>query len=251
MTRMGDSGTLLVFGASRGIGAATARLGARRGYRVALAYASHPADARATANDITAAGGQCSIHGADIADAAEVERLFDEVTQQLGVVTAVANCAGINGGQRPMLEHDAASLARVVAVNLLGAMHCTQSAALRMARSAGGSGGAIVHVSSEAARFGGNRFAPYAAAKAGINTWVIATARELAPEGIRINAVSPGIIETDQQADISPDRRAELMRSLPLGRMGSAEEVARSILWLLSDESSYVTGSILTVAGGR
>jgi NAD(P)-dependent dehydrogenase (short-subunit alcohol dehydrogenase family) len=157
----------------------------------------------------------------------------------------------MTGGAKSFLEIDAAQMQAIVATNLLGTFYCTKAAAQRMAHSAGGPGGAIVNVSSEAARFGGNRLSAYAAAKAGVSTFTIAIARELAAEGIRVNAVSPGVIDTDQHSDISAQRRTDLLASIPLKRMGSSEEVAQAILWLLSDDASYVTGSILSINGGR
>jgi NAD(P)-dependent dehydrogenase (short-subunit alcohol dehydrogenase family) len=204
---------------------------------------------------IEEAGGRAAAFRVDVADPAEVERLFTAVEHSLGLPTALVNSAGATGGNRSFLDLDPGLLQSVVAVNLFGTFYCIQAAAQRMARSSGGSGGAIVNVSSEAARFGGNRLAAYAAAKAGVSTLTVALARELADEGIRVNAVSPGVIDTDQHAgqgtNQDAERRAGLVASIPLKRMGQAEEVAQAILWLLSDEASYVTGSVLSINGGR
>lgn len=248
-TRSGRS--ILVTGGSRGIGAATARLAAARGYRVAIAYNSKPAQADALVRDIVAAGGVAKAFQADVGDPRDVEVLFARMDGALGSIDALVNSAGITGGVAGFLDLTPEAVEKIVAVNLLGTAFCIQQAARRMARSRGGNGGAIVNVSSEAARFGGNRISVYAAAKAGVNTLTAAVARELAPDGIRLNAVSPGVIDTDQHADIAETRRTDLVKSLPMGRMGAASEVAESILWLLSDQASYVSGAILTVAGGR
>jgi NAD(P)-dependent dehydrogenase (short-subunit alcohol dehydrogenase family) len=242
---------LVVTGGSRGIGAAVARLAGERGYRVAVAYRAAEDAAAGVVRAIEAAGGQAAAFRVDVADPAEVERLFAAVEATLGLPTALVNSAGATGGNRSFLELDPALLQSVVAVNLYGTFYCIQSAARRMARSSGGPGGAIVNVSSEAARFGGNRLAAYAAAKAGVSTLTVALARELADEGVRVNAVSPGVIDTDQHVGHDADRKAGLIASIPLKRMGRAEEVAQAILWLLSDEACYVTGSILSINGGR
>jgi NAD(P)-dependent dehydrogenase (short-subunit alcohol dehydrogenase family) len=161
------------------------------------------------------------------------------------------NNAGAAVGAGALLALTPDDLARCFAVNLFGAIYCTQAAARLMGRSHGGSGGAIVNVSSEAARAGGSRIAAYAAAKAALNTFTLAAARELVPDGIRVNAVSPGLIDTDQHAGHSPDRRAALAASVPLGRFGRADEAAELILWLLSARSGYVTGTVVPVSGGR
>lgn len=241
----------MVTGGSRGIGAAVAKLAGTRGYAVAVAYQAAGQQASDVARAVGEAGGKAKAFQVDVSDPAAVERLFTAVDQTLGAPSALVNSAGATGGARPFLELEPAQLQAVVAVNLFGTIYCTQAAARRMARSVGGSGGAIVNVSSEAARFGGNRLAPYAAAKAGVSTFTIAVARELAAEGIRVNAVSPGVIDTDQHAGNDAQRTASLLASIPLKRMGTAEEVAQAIIWLLTEEASYVTGSILPINGGR
>lgn len=250
MSAVADN-VLVVTGGSRGIGAAVAQLAARRGYTVAVGYRTETAKAEAVVRAIKAGGGRAAMFQADVGDPVAVRHMFDEIDRGLGSPVALVNSAGMTGGARSILDLDPALLQAVVGANLFGTVYCSQEAARRMRRSAGGRGGAIVNVSSEAARFGGNRIAAYAAAKAGVSTLTIALARELAGEGIRVNAVSPGVIDTDQHADQTADRRAALIESIPLKRMGTADEVAESILWLLSDASAYVTGSILSINGGR
>lgn len=242
---------LVVTGGSRGIGAAVAKLAGGHGYTVAVVYRTAKGSAADVIKDVVRAGGKAKAFEADVGDAAAVEQLFGEIDRDLGTPTALVNGAGITGGAKPFLGLDPAQMQAIVATNLFGTFYCTRAAARRMARSAGGPGGAIVNISSEAARFGGNQLAAYAAAKAGVNTFTVAIARELAPEGIRVNAVSPGVIDTDQHAGISSQRRTDLLASIPLKRMGKPEEVAEAVLWLLSDEASYVTGSILSINGGR
>jgi NAD(P)-dependent dehydrogenase (short-subunit alcohol dehydrogenase family) len=242
---------LVVTGGSRGIGAAVASLAGGHGYAVAVAYQSAEGQAADIVETIAQAGGTAAAFQVDVANPDSVERLFIAVEQTLGKPSALVNSAGSTGGAGPILDLTPPMLQSIVATNLLGTIYCTQAAASRMARSSGGSGGAIVNLSSEAARFGGNRLAAYAAAKAGVNTFTVAVARELAAEGIRVNAVSPGVIATDQHAGNDPQRTVNLLASIPLGRMGTAAEVAQAILWLLSDEAGYVTGSVLSIHGGR
>ena len=245
------AGVLVITGGSRGIGAATARLGAHRGYKIAIVYRSAERTAHELASEITRGGGAAQAFRADVSNPEEVSAAFNAIGHGLGSLGGLVTAAGITGGAKSILEVDPAMLQEVIAVNLLGTFYCVQAAARRMSRSRGGKGGAIVTVSSEAGRFGGNRLAAYAAAKAGVNTLTIGAARELAEDGIRINAVSPGVIDTDQHAGQTPERLAGLLSSIPLKRMGRAEEVAQAIMWLLSDEASYTTGSILSVHGGR
>jgi NAD(P)-dependent dehydrogenase (short-subunit alcohol dehydrogenase family) len=216
-----------------------------------VGYQSAERQAAGVVQTIATAGGKAAAFQVDVTSPHSVERMFVAVEQTLGRPAALVNSAGSAGGVRPILELEPPMLQSIVATNLFGTIYCIRAAALRMARSLGGSGGAIVNLSSEAARFGGNRLAAYAAAKAGVSTFTIAAARELAAEGIRVNAVSPGVIATDQHAGNDAQRTTSLLASIPLGRMGTTAEVAQSVLWLLSDEASYITGSVLSIHGGR
>lgn len=242
---------MVVIGGSRGIGASVAELAAQSGYRIALGFRKRKPSAEAIIEDIIADGGDAKAISLDVADSGSVESFFDQAASAYGVPDAVAICAGVPGPRSALADMHPDDIAALFATNLNGTFFCVREAAKRMMLSRGGRGGAIVVLSSEAARFGGNRISAYAASKAGINAMTIGAARELALEGIRLNAVSPGIIETDQQADIPAERRVSMLSSIPVGRMGRPEEVAMAVLWMLSDEASYVTGTVLTVAGGR
>jgi glucose 1-dehydrogenase len=187
----------------------------------------------------------------DVTDATSVDAFFNAAVDAFGVPTAVVYAAGIVGYLAPLVEISEEVIVQVLETNLLGAFHAVQAASRRMVISRGGAGGSIVVISSEAGKFGGTFISPYAASKAGLNALVIGVARELATEGVRLNAISPGVIDTEQHAGISEERRLNLLASIPLGRMGEAREVANAVMWLLSGEASYVTGSVLTVAGGR
>lgn len=243
------TGTLLVTGASRGIGAATARLAARRGWRVVLGYGQRAAAAEAVAAEIIGAGGEAIAVRADTSREAEVTRLFDTAAARFGRVDALVNNAGINGGPAPLAALEADELRRMLEVNLLGPMLCAREAVRRMAHSRGGPGGVIVNLASVAAAHGsaGERV-HYAASKGGIVSFTIGLAKEVAREGIRVNSVSPGLTETEMNP---PDRLARLVDNVPIGRVAAPEEVARVILFLLSDEASYVLGTNITVSGGR
>jgi NAD(P)-dependent dehydrogenase (short-subunit alcohol dehydrogenase family) len=243
---------LIVTGGSRGIGAAVARLAAvTREYAVAIIYRQEAAKAAALVAEIERSGGTAKAFAADVSDSGAVDHAFGEIDRTLGAPAALVNSAGLTGGARSFLAIEPQTLHAVTATNLFGTFYCIQSAARRMARSHGGAGGAIVNISSEAGRFGGMKLSAYAAAKAAVNTLTVALARELAEEGIRVNAVSPGVINTDQHAERSPENLAALVSSIPLQRMGEAEEVAKAVMWLLSEEASFVTGSILSINGGR
>ena len=246
-------GVMIVTGASRGIGAATARLAADRGYAVCINYRARRDAAERIVGDIAASGGRAVAVGADVASEADVERLFATVDAQLGRVTALVNNAGIIERQARVEQIDAARIDRVFATNVRGAFLCAREAVRRMSTARGGAGGGIVNVSSRAAQLGApGEYVDYAASKAALDALTIGLAREVAAEGIRVNAVRAGIIYTDIHADGGePGRVDRLAPTLPMQRGGDAIEVARAILWLLSDEASYSTGSFVDVAGGR
>ena len=245
--------TILVTGGSRGIGAATARLAAQRGYAVCVNYRSNRAAADAVVAGIESAGGKAVAVGADVSVEADVVRLFETVDARLGRLTALVNNAGILEAQSRVERMDAARLGRIFATNVTGAFLCAREAVARMSTTRGGMGGAIVNVSSRAAQLGApGEYVDYAASKAAIETLTIGLAREVAGEGIRVNGVRPGIIYSDIHASGGePGRVDRLGPQLPMKRGGEAVEVARAILWLLSDEASYSTGTFIDVAGGR
>ena len=247
------SGVLLVTGGSRGIGAATARLAAGRGYTVCVNYRQNRAAADEVVAAIAAAGGTAIAAGADVASEAEVVRLFEKVTAELGPIRVLVNNAGILERQARVDEMDAARLDRVFATNVRGAFICAREAVRRMSTAHGGAGGAIVNVSSRAAQLGApGEYVDYAASKAALDALTIGLAREVAGEGIRVNGVRAGIIYTDIHADGGePGRVDRLGPTLPMQRGGHAIEVARAILWLASEEASYSTGTFIDVAGGR
>jgi NAD(P)-dependent dehydrogenase (short-subunit alcohol dehydrogenase family) len=248
-----DAGTLVITGASRGIGAQTALCAAGRGYSVAVNYARDRAGAESIATAITARGGRALAIAADVGDEAQVVELFACAARELGPITGLVNNAGITGGSSLVADLSRAVLERLLAVNVAGAIYCAREAVRRMSRSRGGSGGAIVNVSSRAAQLGGGgEWVHYAASKGAIDALTRGLAVEVAAEGIRVNAVAPGLIATDIHATSArPDRLASLVPSVPLQRAGTVDEVAAAIVWLLSAEASYVTGAILDVAGGR
>ncbi|MGE5216532.1 MAG: SDR family oxidoreductase [Chloroflexota bacterium] len=244
---------LMVTGAGRGIGAATARLAGQRGYAVCVNYRDNRAAADSVAKLIVEAGGAAIAVKADVSIESEVVELFRAVDDSLGPVTGLVNNAGIAECQTRVENMDAARLNRVFAVNVTGSFLCAREAVRRMSTKRGGIGGAIVNVSSVAARLGSpDEYVDYAAAKAVIDTFTVGLAKEIAHEGIRVNAVRPGVIYTDIHASSGEPNRVERVKEfVPMKRGGQPEEVARAILWLLSDEASYCTGAILDVSGGR
>lgn len=244
---------LLVTGGSRGIGAATACLAAQRGWDVAVNFTRDAAAAQSVVDQVRAAGRRGIAVQADVADEAAVVAMFDVVDRELGPLAGLVNNAGIVDVASRVDAMDAARLQRMFAVNVIGSMLCAREAVRRMSTRAGGAGGGIVNLSSAAARLGApGQYVDYAAAKAAIDIFTLGLAREVAAEGIRVNAVRPGIIDTDIHASGGePDRAAQLAPQVPMQRAGTAAEVARAILWLLGDESAYTTGSIVDVTGGR
>ena len=244
---------LLVTGAARGIGAMTALLAGARGYAVCINYLSEEGRAETVARRIEDAGGQAIAVQADVSVEADVLRLFETVDGRLGRLSVLVNNAGVLGPYGPLDELDAVSMAHVVGVNLIGTMLCSREAVRRMAQRHGGSGGAIVNVSSVAARLGGaHEWPAYAASKGAIDTFTVGLAREVAAEGIRVNAVSPGLIRTRRHAAAGlEDRLQRLSAAAPTGRTGTPEEVAEAILWLASDISPFTVGANIAVAGGR
>ena len=248
-----DLGTLIVTGASRGIGAATARLAAQRGYSVGVNFNEGQKQARQVVQDILAAGGRAIEIQADVSNEPEVVQMFEAAERELGHIKGLVNNAGVTGGFARVEDVSAEAVERVFAVNVTGAILCAREAVRRMSMRRGGSGGAIVNISSRAAQTGSpGEWVHYAASKGAIDSFTIGLAREVASEGIRVNAVAPGLVDTEIHAtNGDPGRLQRLMGTIPLGRAGQPEEIAESILWLLSPAASYVTGAVLHVTGGR
>ncbi|ROU01428.1 SDR family oxidoreductase [Marinobacter sp. R17] len=244
---------MIITGASRGIGAATAQLAARQGYAVAVNYRHDQSAAEAVVRAIEADGGRALAVAADISVEAEVMQLFETVDRAFGRLTVLVNNAGILERQMPVAQMDSGRLARVFAVNVQGAFLCAREAVRRMSTAHEGPGGAIVNVSSMAARLGApNEYVDYAAAKAAVDALTTGLSKEVAAQGVRVNAVRPGVIRTDIHASGGePDRVERVKAAVPMQRGGEPEEVAEAILWLASDKASYVTGSFIDVAGGR
>lgn len=244
---------LLITGGSRGIGAATALMAARQGCAVAVNYASHSLAADEVVRRIRAEGGSAITVQADVGDEAQVEAMFRKVDAKLGRLTALVNNAGVVDATARVDEMDAKRLERMLRINVIGSFLCAREAVRRMSTRHGGTGGAIVNLSSAAARLGSpGQYVDYAASKGAIDTFTIGLAKEVAAEGIRVNAVRPGLIDTEIHASGGLPRRAfDLAPTVPMQRVGTAEEVAAAIVWLLSPEAGYTTGTLLDVAGGR
>ena len=244
---------VLITGGSRGIGAATALLAAQRGYAVAVNYTRNSLAADEVVRQIRAGGGSAITVQADVAIESQVMAMFDKIDAKLGTLSCLVNNAGVVDVASRVDAMDVARLQRMFATNVLGFFVCAREAVKRMSTRYGGTGGSIVNVSSAAARGGGaGQYVDYAASKGAIETFTIGLAKEVALEGIRVNAVRPGIIETDIHASGGqPDHARQLAPQVPMQRPGTALEVAQAIVWLMGTESSYTTGSMLDVSGGR
>ena len=244
---------ILITGASRGIGAATARLAAAQGHVVGVNYVHDRLAAEQVCAAISEAGGRALALQGDVAIEPDVESLFARIDAHGVPLTALVNNAGVVATVGPFTDYSAARLQRTFAVNVIGAFLCAREALKRMSTARGGRGGAIVNVSSAAARIGSpNEFIDYAASKGAIDTMTLGLAKEFGTQGVRVNAVRPGLIETSIHAAAGvPDRVARLAPTVPMQRAGDVDEVARAILWLLSTQASYITGSLLDIAGGR
>lgn len=248
-----DQQVLLITGGGRGIGAATAVLAAQRGFAVAVNYASNSLAADEVVRTIRAGGGTAIAVQADVGDEAQVLAMFEKVDAKLGRLTALVNNAGVVDVQARVDEMSVARLERMFRINVIGSFVCAREAVRRMSTRHGGHGGAIVNVSSAASRLGSpGLYVDYAASKGAIDTFTAGLAKEVADEGIRVNAVRPGLIETDIHASGGmPERAAMLAPTVPMKRIGTPEEIAGAIVWLLSPEASYTTAALLDVTGGR
>jgi NAD(P)-dependent dehydrogenase (short-subunit alcohol dehydrogenase family) len=245
--------TIVITGGSRGIGAATARLAGKRGWSVVLSYVGNEKAAKETVGAVEAAGGKAIACKCDHVIEAEVIGLFDQAARAFGAIDGVVNNAGIAAPTAALADMDIERIRKVVEVNLTGAILVARESVRRMAKSRGGRGGALVNVSSVAAKLGApGTYVDYAAAKGGVEALTVGLSKEVGADGIRVTCVRPGVILTDiHAASGEPERPYKLGAMAPLGRPGNPEEVAAAILWLLDDESSYVTGAILDVSGGR
>lgn len=253
LENQGGRGVVMVTGGSRGIGAATARIAAARGYAVCVNYTRNEAAALQIVDEIVTAGGRAVAVQADVSEEADVKRLFASCDRELGPVTALVNNAGVVAPSARVDEMDADRIMRLLRINVLGSFLAAREAIRRMSSRHGGTGGVIVNISSAAARLGSpGEYVDYAASKAAIDTMTLGLAREVATEGIRVVAIRPGLIDTDiHESQGAIGRLQRLAPQVPVGRAGSAEEVARVAVWMIGDDASYVTGSILDVAGGR
>jgi len=247
------AGALIVTGASRGIGAAVARLAAQRGYAVAVNFSTSENEAGRVVDQIRSDGGKAVQVHADVSREEQIVELFQTTELELGPITGLVNNAGITGGFARVEDVTVESIEKAFAVNVRGAILCAREAVRRMSTRHGGKGGAIVNISSRAAHTGGaGEWVHYAATKGAVDSFTIGLAREVAMEGIRVNAVAPGLIDTHLHAAAGEPGRVERMRrTIPMGRAGQSDEIAEAVLWLLSGAASYVTGAIVAVGGGR
>ncbi|WQN26172.1 SDR family oxidoreductase [Stutzerimonas stutzeri] len=247
------SRVMLITGASRGIGAATARLAAHRGYALCLNYHQRADVANAVLKQVRGLGVTAIAVQADVADETQVLHMFEAIDREFGRLDVLVNNAGMLEQQMRLEKMDAARWTRVLGANVIGSFLCAREAIKRMSTRHGGRGGAIVNLSSVAARLGApGEYIDYAAAKGAIDSMTLGLAKEVASEGIRVNAVRPGVIHTDiHAAGGEPDRVERVKASVPMGRGGQAEEIAEAILWLASEQASYTSGALLDVAGGR
>jgi len=247
------SGTMIITGSGRGIGAAIAQLAAQRGYSVCVNYANRSERADQVVATIREQGGKAITVQADVSDETQVKALFDTAIEKLGPLVALVNNAGITGNIGRFVDREIESLRRTLDINILGTMLCSQEAIRLMSTTSGNNGGSIINISSQAVRLGSpDEYVHYAASKAAVETFTIGLAKEITHEGIRVNCVSPGIIETEIHAEGGDAMRVQRMASqVPMRRAGLPSEVAAAVLWLVSDEASYCSGSILSVGGGR
>ena len=253
MTPTSELGTLIVTGASRGIGAAVARLAGARGWAVAVNFSTGEKEARNVVAEVIANGGQAIAIRADISREADIVRMFETAERELGPIKGLVNNAAITGGFARVEDVSAKAIEKVLAVNVTGSILCAREAVRRMSTKRGGTGGVLVNISSRAAETGSpGEWVHYAASKGAIDSFTVGLAREVATEGIRVNAVAPGLVETGlHAANGEPGRLQRLMPSIPRQRAGPPNEVAEGVVWLLSPAASYTTGAILPIGGGR
>jgi NAD(P)-dependent dehydrogenase (short-subunit alcohol dehydrogenase family) len=253
MTPTSELGTLIVTGASRGIGAAVARLAGARGWAVAVNFSTGEKEARNVVAEVIANGGQAIAIRADISREADIVRMFETAERELGPIKGLVNNAAITGGFARVEDVSAKAIEKVLAVNVTGSILCAREAVRRMSTKRGGTGGVLVNISSRAAETGSpGEWVHYAASKGAIDSFTVGLAREVATEGIRVNAVAPGLVETGlHAANGEPGRLQRLMPSIPMQRAGQPNEVAEGVVWLLSPAASYTTGAILPIGGGR
>jgi len=248
-----ENKVVIVTGGSRGIGAAISKLAGQKGWSVCVNYNNSKSSADEVVNEISKSGGTAFAVAGDISNESDVVRLFEVAESELGQLTALVNNAGIITPQSPLVEMDVSRLQQVFNTNVIGSFLCAREAVKRMSSIRNGGGGSITNLSSAAARIGSpNEFIDYAASKGAIDTMTLGLAKEVAIEGIRVNAVRPGIIDTNLHADAGDATRPEKLKQyIPMQRVGSPEEVARTVLWLMSQEASYITGALVDVTGGR